>query len=153
MDHLIVFSDNALYRAALRDYLAVKFPCCIVGDRPAPAGDSRIECNGITWLFFERLHVSAHDIAQELTRCKNIVGAQHQTIRDFARMTRRERDVLSYLAKGLSNKDIANRLDLQVVTVKLHVRGICRKLGVSNRTQAALVAHKSLSVKRVGMVE
>ena len=55
-------------------------------------------------------------------------------------LTPREKEVLSYLAKGESNKEIANALGLQVVTVKLHVRGICRKLDANNRTQAALKA-------------
>lgn len=55
-------------------------------------------------------------------------------------LTPREKDVLGYLVEGASNKEIARELDLQVVTVKLHVRGICRKLHVQNRTQAALVA-------------
>lgn len=57
-------------------------------------------------------------------------------------LTPREREVLSALAHGLSNKEIAYDLNIQVVTVKLHVRGICRKLGVSNRTQAALKAQE-----------
>ena len=57
-----------------------------------------------------------------------------------AKMTPRESEVLEYLAQGVSNKEIANALGLQVVTVKLHVRGICRKLEASNRTQAALKA-------------
>lgn len=57
-------------------------------------------------------------------------------------LTPRERDVLAALARGLSNKEIAFDLNIQVVTVKLHVRGICRKLGVSNRTQAALKARE-----------
>ena len=61
--------------------------------------------------------------------------------KDF-KLTPREEEVLSYLAKGDSNKEIANALGLQVVTVKLHVRGICRKLEASNRTQAALKATK-----------
>ena len=55
-------------------------------------------------------------------------------------LTGREKEVLTYLVKGQSNKDIARALDLQVVTVKLHVRGICRKMKVANRTQAALLA-------------
>ncbi len=54
--------------------------------------------------------------------------------------TPREREVLSYLVEGASNKEIARSLDLQVVTVKLHVRGVCRKLNANNRTQAALMA-------------
>lgn len=55
-------------------------------------------------------------------------------------LTTREKEVLGHLVKGASNKDIARALDLQVVTVKLHVRGICRKMKASNRTQAALFA-------------
>jgi DNA-binding NarL/FixJ family response regulator len=57
-------------------------------------------------------------------------------------LTPREREVLIFLLKGASNKEIANAMDLQVVTVKLHVRGICRKLGAKNRTQAALLAQQ-----------
>lgn len=56
--------------------------------------------------------------------------------------TPREREVLSFLADGASNKEIARELNLQIVTVKLHVRGICRKLNVKNRTQAALMARE-----------
>ncbi|WP_445680992.1 response regulator [Radicibacter daui] len=52
-------------------------------------------------------------------------------------LTPREREVLSHLAKGWSNKEIARALDLQEVTIKLHVRGVFRKLEVRNRTQAA----------------
>lgn len=58
-------------------------------------------------------------------------------------LTGREKEVLTYLVKGQSNKDIARALDLQVVTVKLHVRGICRKMKVANRTQAALLAKEN----------
>ena len=61
---------------------------------------------------------------------------------DFG-LTAREKEVLSYLVKGQSNKDIARALDLQVVTVKLHVRGICRKMKAANRTQAALTAKEN----------
>lgn len=64
-------------------------------------------------------------------------------------LTPRERDVLAFLVDGASNKEIARELDLQVVTVKLHVRGICRKLNVQNRTQAALIARDlGLQIKR-----
>jgi DNA-binding NarL/FixJ family response regulator len=54
--------------------------------------------------------------------------------------TRREREVLDFLLKGQSNKEIARALDLEEVTVKLHIRGLCRKLGAKNRTQAAMRA-------------
>lgn len=54
------------------------------------------------------------------------------------RLTPRENDVLVCLCRGQSNKDIARNLGLQDVTIKLHVRSICRKLEVTNRTQAVL---------------
>jgi len=60
--------------------------------------------------------------------------------RDSFGLTERERDVLRGLAVGKSNKEIARDLDLQEVTVKLHVKTLSRKLGAKNRTQAAMVA-------------
>jgi len=57
-------------------------------------------------------------------------------------LTRREKDVLIYLMRGDRNKDIADALGVKTVTIKLHVRSICRKLGVQNRTQAALKANQ-----------
>ncbi|MFA5592464.1 MAG: response regulator transcription factor [Micavibrio sp.] len=58
-------------------------------------------------------------------------------------LTVREGEVLTHLLKGRSNKEIARALDLQVVTIKLHVRGICRKMKAANRTQAALIAKEN----------
>ena len=55
-------------------------------------------------------------------------------------LTPRERDVLELLGDGLSNKDIAARLRLAERTVKVHVGNVLAKLGVTSRTQAALVA-------------
>lgn len=49
----------------------------------------------------------------------------------------RECDVAAYLAEGHSNKEIAHRLSIQEVTVKVYASSIYRKLGVRNRTQAA----------------
>ncbi|WP_010139559.1 response regulator transcription factor [Oceanicola sp. S124] len=55
------------------------------------------------------------------------------------RLSPREVDVLTALAAGLSNKEIARDLGLQEVTVKLHMQRLSRKLGARNRTQAALI--------------
>lgn len=57
-----------------------------------------------------------------------------------SRLTQRELQVLEGLSKGLSNKEIARTLDLQEVTIKLHVKTLCRKLAARNRTQAAMIA-------------
>lgn len=56
------------------------------------------------------------------------------------KLTARERQALDALARGASNKEIARDLDLAEVTVKLHVRTLCRKLGARNRTHAAVIA-------------
>jgi DNA-binding NarL/FixJ family response regulator len=55
-------------------------------------------------------------------------------------LTERETDVLRLLARGYSNKEIGQRLDISTLTAKTHVGNILGKLGVSSRTQAALYA-------------
>lgn len=55
-------------------------------------------------------------------------------------LTQRENDILALLAEGRSNRDIAQKLYLSEKTVKAHLAAIFRKLGVTNRTQAAMVA-------------
>ncbi len=75
--------------------------------------------------------------------------AQERLIRQIAappppspldNLTDREREVLALIARGKSNKEIATSLFLSVGTVKGYVSAILGKLGVSDRTQAALVA-------------
>jgi ATP/maltotriose-dependent transcriptional regulator MalT len=58
-------------------------------------------------------------------------------------LTAREREVLDLLVEGLTNREIASRLFLAEVTVKVHVRHILRKLGVRSRTEAAVRATMS----------
>jgi DNA-binding NarL/FixJ family response regulator len=53
-------------------------------------------------------------------------------------MTPREQDVAALLARGLSDKEIADHLSLQVGTVKVHVKSLLRKFSSGNRTQFAL---------------
>jgi DNA-binding CsgD family transcriptional regulator len=54
----------------------------------------------------------------------------------LARLTARERQVLDMTAHGLTNLQIAERLDVTVHAVKFHLATIYRKLGVANRTEA-----------------
>jgi DNA-binding NarL/FixJ family response regulator len=55
-------------------------------------------------------------------------------------LTKRESEVLKQLAFGLTNKEIAQSLGISYETVKEHVQHILRKIGVSDRTQAAVWA-------------
>lgn len=59
-----------------------------------------------------------------------------------AKLTKREMETLEQLSKGSSNKEIADTLGIQIATVKLHVSGVCKKLDVENRTQAAILGNK-----------
>ena len=58
----------------------------------------------------------------------------------FKQLTEREREILEYLAKGMSNKAIARTLDISYDTVKLHVRHILSKLNLTSRVEAAVFA-------------
>ncbi|MBK9990494.1 MAG: response regulator transcription factor [Verrucomicrobia bacterium] len=62
--------------------------------------------------------------------------------RVVSHLSPREAEVLSCVAKGLSNKEIGARLNVVEGTIKLHVNSILAKLGVSDRTQAILAAVK-----------
>ena len=64
--------------------------------------------------------------------------------------TAREREILDYLAQGLSNKAIARILDISHDTVKLHVRHILSKLNLTSRVEAAVfvIEHKSAQAKK-----
>jgi len=61
-------------------------------------------------------------------------------VQEPERLTRRERDVLELIARGRSNKRIALELGISEKTVKTHVGHLLAKLGVSDRTQAAVMA-------------
>ncbi|MEN6461500.1 MAG: response regulator transcription factor [Syntrophomonas sp.] len=62
---------------------------------------------------------------------------------DEVRLTRREMDVLALLVKGNTNKEMAEIMFISEKTVKNHLTSIFRKLGVKDRTQAAVYALKN----------
>jgi DNA-binding NarL/FixJ family response regulator len=60
---------------------------------------------------------------------------------ESVRMTQREREVIALIAVGLSNKEIAKRLNIATDTVKSHVRNVMEKLALHSRLQIAAYAH------------
>ena len=61
---------------------------------------------------------------------------------EAVRMTRREREVIDLIGEGLSNKELAQRLNIATHTVKSHVRNVMEKLALHTRLQIAAYSHR-----------
>ena len=89
--------------------------------------------------------------AMELLRQRQPVGVAapgpDHTGRPQVDLTDRERQVLGLLASGLANKQIARRLGISEKTVKGHLTNLFQRIGVSDRTQAALWAERTGALK------
>ena len=59
---------------------------------------------------------------------------------DLSKLTKRQREVLQLLARGMSNKEIARALKIAEATTKIHMAALLRALGARNRTEAAYMA-------------
>lgn len=83
------------------------------------------------------------DVTSKIVRKhgNSVTHSNHQHV------SQREMDVLLLIAQGKSNQDIAEALFISVKTVKFHVTNILSKLGVEDRTQAAIYAYKHGLVK------
>ncbi|MFN2571811.1 MAG: LuxR C-terminal-related transcriptional regulator [Gemmatimonadales bacterium] len=90
----------------------------------------------------------AHVLPPQMTNtlfsqiAKVAVARQGPDALEAVRMTPREREVINLIAEGLSNKEIATRLDIATDTVKSHVRNIMEKLLLHTRLQIAAYAHR-----------
>jgi DNA-binding NarL/FixJ family response regulator len=66
-------------------------------------------------------------------------------VRDAVRMTKREGEVVALIGEGLSNREIAERLQIALYTVKSHVHNVLEKLALHTRLQVAAHAHRDRS--------
>ena len=82
-------------------------------------------------------------VLRRTKRTTPIVKSENVTINqadNFNSLTKREKDVLLLVTQGENNKSIAEKLVVSEITVKSHLNNIFKKLNVSNRTQAVLLA-------------
>jgi DNA-binding NarL/FixJ family response regulator len=75
-------------------------------------------------------------------RRTNAEEQERELARRLSTLTPQQLKVLVMLAEGQSNKDIAGNLSITEATVKAHITGILRKLGIERRTQAAILAQR-----------
>lgn len=125
---LTTFDDDDLVAAAVEagasGYLLKDAPVdhLVLGIRCAAAGDSLV-APAITRRLLDRF--------------------ARTSLRDLPEITARERDVLTLIARGLSNREIADRLHLSETTVKTHVSSLLATLGLRDRLQAAVLAYET----------
>jgi DNA-binding NarL/FixJ family response regulator len=74
---------------------------------------------------------------------KAVKELDHSKIIESVRMTKRERQVIDSVADGLTNKEIAQKLNLSTYTVKSHIHNILEKLALHTRVQIAKYANTS----------
>jgi len=76
------------------------------------------------------------------TQIANETARNRAPTMDAVRMTRREHEVVGLIGEGLSNKEIAQRLNIATHTVKSHVRNVMEKLALHTRLQIAAYSHR-----------
>ena len=86
---------------------------------------------GAAWFDPKVAHIVLNAAANDQNKLKSL---------DEFNLTDREKQVLMYLREGDSNSEIAKKLQVSINTVKVHVSSIIQKLGVEDRTQAAIKA-------------
>jgi DNA-binding NarL/FixJ family response regulator len=88
--------------------------------------------------------VAARVVAHLAATGADTLAARRSRARDRVEaLSPREREVLAFLGSGLSNGQIARRLNVVEGTVKAHVSSILARLGVDNRAAAAVIAHEA----------
>lgn len=142
-----------VYRLDVRAHLSlVRSPALVVhrrDDRAVPFRLGREVAAGIPGATFIPLQGSAHfpwhgDVDSVARACREALApvqpAHHDSERETALLSRREREIIACVARGLSDREIAEQLVLSSHTVHRHVANIRRKLGRTSRTAAVAEA-------------
>lgn len=109
----------------------------LVRDVLGEAEAARLEANGRS-LAPEQIHAMLEEArSDELAEPTNNTQASSAVALEPVRLTRREREVVRLIARGLTNRQIAVELDIADRTVDTHVTNIFKKLGVSSRVKVA----------------
>jgi len=88
-------------------------------------------------------------IAETLQRRLSALVRERGT-ESAARLTVREREIVGFIDRGFSNKEIARELGIEVATVKNHVHNLLEKLSVHRRSQAAAKIRRSMRTESFG---
>jgi pimeloyl-ACP methyl ester carboxylesterase/DNA-binding CsgD family transcriptional regulator len=138
-----------VYRLDVRDQLAkVRAPTLVVhrrNDRAVPYRLGRQVAAGIPGAAFLPLPGTAHfpwegDASSVIRACRDETAAPEPPGLEGVSLSKREREILACVARGLSDREIADHLVLSTHTVHRHVANIRRKLGRSSRTAAVAEA-------------
>lgn len=113
-----------------------KLSAWLVPEGRAPTKDSLVVRRERGHLFVRRLRPHPKDCIVLLLEVVS-EGAAASVARRHSGLTRREAEVLKWIAAGKSNREMAQILDLSPSTIGKHLERIFRKLGVENRTAAA----------------
>jgi two-component system, NarL family, nitrate/nitrite response regulator NarL len=103
----------------------------LLGEPAIPSGVLRSIADGA----FECPQQSPHEHGSGAPNSRDLIGCK---------LSAREAQILGCLREGAPNKLIARKLDITEATIKVHVKAILRKIGVANRTQAAMWASQHL---------
>ena len=77
------------------------------------------------------------------------MGNGKSKLKEAVRMTKREREVIELLGKGLSNKDIAQKIHISTFTVKSHIHNIMEKLALHTRLEIANYSYTGETLKSI----
>ena len=139
-DAKIVVMDRVSVQEDIAEFVNVGVSGFVVKDATVDdlASTIRSVANGVSVLPPPMLNALFSQMARETGGRGGAYAAES------VRLTPREHQVISLIAEGLSNKEIAGRLDIATHTVKSHVRNVMDKLALRTRLQIAAYAHGEL---------